>query len=154
MIIAEFLRAEGVLANLRVGSKKQALAELSTRAAGVTGLAANAILATLCERERLGSTGVGGGIAIPHGKFAGIALPVGLFARLDRAVDLVAIDNQAVDLIFLLLMPEGAVADHLKVLARVSRLMRDKALCDKLRGTDRSEALYLMLTEGPASHAA
>jgi len=108
----------------------------------------------LLERERLGSTGVGNGIAIPHGKIAGLDRLYGLFARADQPIDFDAIDEQPVDLIFLLLAPEGAGADHLKALARVSRLLRDRVTCEKLRGSDNADALYALLTHSAASHAA
>ena len=101
----------------------------------------------LVERERLGSTGVGAGLAIPHGKLPGLDLLQGVFARLEKPVDFDAIDDESVDLVFLLLAPEGAGADHLKALARVSRIMRDRAFCDKLRGSDSSDAIYALLIE-------
>lgn len=145
---------EGVIANLRVTSKKQALQELSKRAAELTGQAERSIFEVLVERERLGTTGVGNGIAIPHGKLPGLERLHGLFARLDKPIDFDAIDEQPVDLICLLLAPETAGADHLKALARVSRLLRDPAICEKLRGSDRADAVYALLTESTTSHAA
>jgi PTS system nitrogen regulatory IIA component len=108
----------------------------------------------LLERERLGTTGVGNGIAIPHGKLPGLRQLYGLFARLETPIDFDAVDEQPVDLIFLLLAPEAAGADHLKALARVSRLLRDRAVCEKLRGADQADAMYALLTESAASHAA
>ena len=108
----------------------------------------------LLERERLGSTGVGNGIAIPHGKLAGLKRLQGLFLRLEPAVDFDSVDEQPVDLVFLLLAPESAGADHLKALARVSRLLRDRQVCEKLRGAEHPDALYALLTEPHASHAA
>lgn len=154
MQIDDLIGPNGVIANLRVTSKKQALQELAKRAAEITGQPERAIFEVLIERERLGTTGVGNGIAIPHGKLAGIDRLYGLFARLETAIDFDAIDEQPVDLIFMLLAPENAGADHLKALARVSRLLRDKATCEKLRGSDRADALYALLTEPAASHAA
>jgi PTS system nitrogen regulatory IIA component len=154
MEIAELITPEGVVPNLRATSKKQALQELARRAAEITGLAERAIFDVLVERERLGTTGVGNGIAIPHGKLASLTRIYGLFARLDKPIDFDSIDEQPVDLIFLLLAPESAGADHLKALARISRLLRDKAVCEKLRGTDSAEGLYALLTESPASRAA
>lgn len=143
-----------VLPRLKVGSKKQALQELARRAAELTGAPERQIFDVLLERERLGTTGVGNGIAIPHGKLADITKMFGLFARLEPAVDFEAIDEQPVDLIFLLLAPEGAGADHLKALARVSRLLRDRSICEKLRGADKAEAIYALLTDRAHSHAA
>jgi PTS system nitrogen regulatory IIA component len=97
---------------------------------------------------------VGDGIAIPHGKLAELSRLYGVFARLETPVDFDAVDDQPVDLIFLLLAPETAGADHLKALARVSRLLRDRATCEKLRGADKADALYALLTESRTSHAA
>ena len=154
MEVTDLISADGVLANLRATSKKQALQELSQRAAQVTGLHERAIFDVLMERERLGTTGVGNGIAIPHGKLANIDRLFGLFARLERPVDFDSIDEHPVDLIFLLLAPESAGADHLKALAKVSRLLRDQAVCEKLRGTDDAEALFAVLTESLSSRAA
>ena len=101
----------------------------------------------LLAREALGSTGIGGGIAIPHGRLATMEKPIGLFARLAHPVDFDAIDERPVDIVFLLVTPEGAGADHLKALARVSRLLRDRSLVDKLRATENAEALYALLVE-------
>ena len=154
MEITELIGSGGVVANLRVTSKKQALQELAKRAAEITGQAERAIFEVLIERERLGTTGVGNGIAIPHGKLADLERLYGLFARLETPIDFDAIDEQPVDLICVLLAPETAGADHLKALARVSRLLRDRAVCDKLRGTDSAEAIRALLTESTASHAA
>ncbi len=154
MEITELIGPGGVVANLRVTSKKQALQELAKRAAGLTGQPERAIFEVLIERERLGTTGVGNGIAIPHGKLADLDRLYGLFARLETPIDFDAIDEQPVDLICVLLAPETAGADHLKALARVSRMLRDRAVCDKLRGTDSAEAIRALLTEITAIHAA
>jgi nitrogen PTS system EIIA component len=154
MEIVDLISPEGVVPNLRATSKKQALQELARRAAELTGLHERAIFDVLLERERLGTTGVGNGIAIPHGKLANLPRLHGLFARLERPIGFDSIDEQPVDLIFLLLAPESAGADHLKALARVSRLLRDKGICEKLRATDTAEGLYALLTESPASRAA
>ncbi|MCH8111825.1 MAG: PTS IIA-like nitrogen regulatory protein PtsN [Proteobacteria bacterium] len=154
MEISDLLSTEGVISNLKVSGKKQALQELAAKAAQLTDLPERAIFDVLLERERLGTTGVGGGIAIPHGKLPSLERLHGVFARLDHPVDFDAIDEQPVDLFFLLLAPESAGADHLKALARVSRLLRDKMVCDKLRGSDSSDALYALLTESATSRAA
>jgi PTS system nitrogen regulatory IIA component len=143
-----------VMPRLKVSSKKQALQDLARRAAEITGVHERQIFDVLLERERLGTTGVGNGIAIPHGKLPEIKELFGLFARLDDPVDFDAIDEQPVDLVFLLLAPEGAGADHLKALARVSRLLRDRGICEKLRGADQAEAIYALLTDRAHSHAA
>ena len=143
-----------VVANLRVTSKKQALQELAKRAAELTAQPEWAIFDVLIERERLGTTGVGNGIAIPHGKLPGLDRLYVLFARLETPIDFDAIDERPIDLICVLLAPETAGADHLKALARVSRLLHDRAICEKLRGTDSTEAIHALLTESMASHAA
>jgi len=154
MDISDLLTPAAVIAQLRAGNKRQALQELARRAASLTGRPERAIFEVLLERERLGTTGIGGGTALPHGRLADLPRICGLFARLEKPVDFEAIDNQPVDLIFLLLTPAGAGADHLKALARVSRLLRDKAICEKLRGTDHADALYALLVDRTASHAA
>ncbi len=154
MEISDLITPGSVEANLRASSKKQAIQDLARKAADLVGLHERAVFDVLMERERLGTTGVGNGIAIPHGKLAQLDRLYGLFARLETPIDFQAIDEQPVDLIFLLLAPESAGADHLKALARVSRLLRDKTVCEKLRGTDSNEALYALLTEPVATQAA
>ncbi|HJN25922.1 MAG TPA: PTS IIA-like nitrogen regulatory protein PtsN [Rhodospirillales bacterium] len=154
MEINDLITTQSVVANLHATSKKQAIQDLARKAADITGLHERAIFDVLMERERLGTTGVGNGIAIPHGKLANLDKLYGLFARLEKPIDFQSIDEQPVDLIFLLLAPESAGADHLKALARVSRLLRDQTVCEKLRGTDQSEALYALLTEDAAHQAA
>jgi len=154
MEISDILTPERVVASLRATSKKQALQELARHASSVTGLNERAIFDVLLERERLGTTGVGNGIAIPHGKLNELDGLYGLFARIEKPVDFDSIDDDPVDLIFVLLAPEGAGADHLKALARVSRLLRDDSACEKLRGSDTPEALYAILTEQGENHQA
>jgi nitrogen PTS system EIIA component len=154
MMINDLLVPEGVIADLKATSKKQALQDLARRAAEISSLHERTVFDVLMERERLGTTGVGNGIAIPHGKLANLDRLYGLFARLSTPVDFQAIDERPVDLIFVLLAPESAGADHLKALAKVSRLLRDKPTCDKLRGTDNAEALYAILTESQEDRAA
>ncbi|TAL01827.1 MAG: PTS IIA-like nitrogen-regulatory protein PtsN [Rhodospirillaceae bacterium] len=153
MEIRDILQPEAVLSGLKVASKKQALQEMARQAAVVTGVNEKRIFETLLERERLGTTGVGNGIAIPHGKLSELDRLYGVFARLDKPIDFDAIDEQPVDLVFLLLAPEGAGADHLKALARVSRLLRDAPTCEKLRGAKTSDGLYLLLTQSEAQAA-
>ena len=147
MNISDLLAPDAVFASLKVQSKKQLLQELAARAALITRIPERRILETLVERERLGTTGVGQGIAIPHGRLADIKKIAGLFARLETPIDYDAVDNQPVDLVFLLLAPEGAGADHLKALARASRLLRNQAATEKLRAAKTPEALYAILTE-------
>ncbi len=150
----ELITPASIIANLRAGNKKQALQELARKAAELTGQHERMIFDVLLERERLGTTGVGQGIAIPHGKLTNLGRVYGIFARLERAIDFDAIDEQPVDLMFLLLAPEQAGADHLKALARVSRLLRDNSVCEKLRGSTSADAIYALLTQTDASHAA
>jgi PTS system nitrogen regulatory IIA component len=153
MEISDLLKPEGVVAGLKATSKKQALQELARVAASITSVNERRIFETLLERERLGTTGVGNGIAIPHGKLADFKHLYGVFARLEKPIDFDAIDEHPVDLIFLLLAPEAAGADHLKALARVSRLLRDQAMCEKLRGTKTADGLYMLLTQSEAQAA-
>ena len=152
--LSDLVTQTGVVAALKAQSKKQLLQDLSARAAQLTGLPERTIFETLLERERLGTTGVGHGIAIPHGKLAGLPKITGLFARLESKIDFDAIDDQPVDLVFLRLAPEGAGADHLKALARVSRLLRNAQVCEKLRGAEDRAALFAILTEPLASSQA
>lgn len=154
MEIIDLITPESVIGALRATSKKQALQDLAEKASGITGQHERAIFDVLMERERLGTTGVGNGIAIPHGKLPSLERLYGVFARLEEPVDFQSIDDQPVDLVFLLLAPESAGADHLKALARVSRLLRDKAACEKLRGTDSADALYALLTDSAENRAA
>ncbi len=150
----DLLTPKSILPNLRANSKKQALQELARRAAELTGQHERAVFDVLLERERLGTTGVGHGIAIPHGKLPALDRVQGLFARLERPIDFDAIDEQPVDLIFVLLAPEQAGADHLKALARVSRMLRDAQTCEKLRGADNADAIFALLTQTESSRAA
>lgn len=154
MDLTDLLTPQGVVAHLKAGNKKQALQELATAASKVTDLEERAIFDALLERERLGTTGVGLGIAIPHAKMPELKRLYGLFARLDHPVDFDSIDEQPVDLIFVLLAPESAGADHLKALARISRLLRNQAIVEKLRGAESAEAIFALLAEPESSQAA
>ena len=155
MPLNDILAPDAVIAALRVNGKKQALQEMSERAAQVSGLPAREIFDALLQRERLGSTGVGDGIAIPHGKLAKCGRIFGIFARLERPIDFEALDGLPVDLIFLLIAPESAGADHLKALAMIARVLRDarprRANCAR-RATPRRSIPLLTLT--PTSNAA
>jgi PTS system nitrogen regulatory IIA component len=155
MHLGDFISPEAVIASLRVKNKKQLLQELSGRATRFTGVPERDIFDVLWQRERLGSTGLGQGVAIPHGKLSGLKRIVGIFARLAEPVDFDAVDGAPVDLVVLLLAPEGAGADHLKALARLSRLLRDGSAVEKLRASKDAAAIYAVLTEEEASsHAA
>lgn len=147
MTLDSLIDKQSVLANLKAPNKKQLLQELSQTLAAQVAIDHRVIFETLLKREKLGSTGIGQGIAIPHGKLPSISRVYGLFARLSQPVDFDSVDGQPVDLVFVLLAPEDAGADHLKALARVSRLLRDRSLVDKLRATESAEALYALLVE-------
>ncbi len=154
MSLHDLIDSDAIIASLKAPSKKQALQELSERASAVAGIPAREIFDALLQRERLGSTGVGGGIAIPHGKLPRVERMLGVFARLERPIDYEALDGEPVDLIFLLLAPESAGADHLKALSRVARSLRDPSLTARLRATKDASGLFLLLTQNPAHHAA
>ncbi|MEW6453024.1 MAG: PTS IIA-like nitrogen regulatory protein PtsN [Pseudomonadota bacterium] len=145
MPLTDLVAPNAIIPALKVNGKKQALQEIAAKAATLTGQSDKAIFEILLQREKLGSTGVGNGVAIPHGKLPKLGKVFGLFARLERPVDFEALDGQPVDLIFLLLAPEGAGADHLKALARVARLLRDADVARKLRDSRDAEALYAVL---------
>lgn len=151
MPLSDIVAPNAVIPALKVNGKKQALQELAARAAELSGQNERAIFEILLQREKLGSTGIGHGIAIPHGKLPKLERLFGLFARLDRPVDFESLDGQPVDLVFLLLAPEGAGADHLKALAQVARLLRDPETANKLRESRDAEALYAVLTMTPST---
>ena len=154
MSLTTLITPEGVLPSLKVNGKKQALQELSARAAKISGLPEREIFDSLLQRERLGSTGVGNGVAIPHGKLPKATEIFGVFARLERPVDFEALDGAPVDLVFLLIAPETSGADHLKALSQIARVLRDPAMTAKLRSLRDPSAIYAVLTQEPASHAA
>jgi PTS system nitrogen regulatory IIA component len=154
MPLNDLLTPDSVIPSLRVNGKKQALQEISERAAEASGLPAREIFDAVLQRERLGPTGVGDGIAIPHGKLAKCKRIFGVFARLERAIDFEALDGLPVDLIFLLIAPETAGADHLKALAMIARVLRNPSLATQLRATRDASGIYAVLTLTPTSHAA
>jgi PTS system nitrogen regulatory IIA component len=153
MTITDLVAPEAIVPALKLSSKKQALQDLAARAAALTGQNERAIFEVLLQREKLGTTAVGYGVAIPHGKLPKLTKMFGMFARLDRPIDFEALDGQPVDLVFLLLAPEGAGADHLKALARVARLLRDQDTANKLRAARDAQALYAVLAMPPATAA-
>ncbi|HEX4409557.1 MAG TPA: PTS IIA-like nitrogen regulatory protein PtsN [Xanthobacteraceae bacterium] len=153
MPLNDLIASNAIIPALKVNSKKQVLQELAARASVLSGQSERAIFDILMQREKLGSTAIGNGVAIPHGKMAALTRLFGLFARLDRAVDFEALDNQPVDLVFLLLAPEGAGADHLKALARIARLLRDPSVAQKLRASHDAESIYAVLALPSASAA-
>lgn len=150
MELALLLREDAILPSLKAGSKKQVLQLLAAKASALSGIPEHAVFDVLNEREKLGSTGAGNGVAIPHGRFPELQKIIGLFARMEQPVDFGAVDDHPVDLLFVLLAPEEAGADHLKALAVISRLLRDKDVREKLRATQSAEALYAILTDGEA----
>jgi PTS system nitrogen regulatory IIA component len=154
MALADLLQQDAIIPALKVNSKKQLLQELAAKASKLTGVSEREIFDIILQRERLGSTGVGHGIAIPHGKLSSISSIKGIFARLEAPVDFEALDDEPVDLVFLLLAPEGAGADHLKALSRIARVLRDQELVAKLRKTESASAIYAFLNEEQANHAA
>jgi PTS system nitrogen regulatory IIA component len=154
MDLSDLVTPQAILPALKANSKKQVLQAIAEKAAALTGVEERDIFETLVKREKLGSTGVGGGIAIPHGKLANLSRIFGMFARLPKPIDFEALDETPVDLIFLLLAPETAGADHLKALARIARLFREPGVASKLRASSDASALYSVLTESAADHAA
>jgi nitrogen PTS system EIIA component len=145
MPLADLIDSHSVVGVLRPTSKKQLLQLMAERAAERTGMDGRGIFDALLAREKLGSTGVGHGVAIPHAKLSKLTGIVGLFARLERPIEYEALDDEPIDLVFLLLAPEQAGAEHLKALARVSRILRDKATASRLRGTFDPDALFSIL---------
>jgi nitrogen PTS system EIIA component len=154
MDLADILAPDAVIPALNVTCKKQALQELAHRASDLTGIDAREIFEALLQRERLGSTGLGRGIAIPHVKFKGLKSISCLFARLTEPIEFDSHDGEKVDLVFLLLAPEHASGDHLKALARISRLVREPSTLEQLRGATDADSLRRVLSTPATSHAA
>ena len=154
MTLTDLISRDAIIPSLKVSSKKQALQELSEAAARQSGLPAREIFDALLQRERLGSTGIGNGIAIPHGKLAKVSQIFGVFARVDKPIDFEALDGEPVDLILLLVAPESAGADHLKALARAARLLRSQAITAKLRASRDAGMLFSILADEAKAHAA
>jgi len=151
---SDLLRAEAVLTGLPAATKKTLFTQLAGVAASVADLDPRTVAERLAAREALGSTGFGGGVAIPHAKLPGLASVTGIFARLAQPIEFDAVDEMPVDLVFALLSPADAGADHLKALARVSRRLRDRSFLDKLRGAGSRDALYILFTDDQARDAA
>lgn len=154
MRLTDFVSPEAIFANVRATNKKQLLQELSQRAAKLSELDEREIFDALLHRERLGSTGIGEGVAIPHGKLAKVKSIFGIFARLERPIDFDSLDGAPVDLVFLLIAPEASGADHLKALACVARVLRDPALVSAVRATNDSDALFSLFDQRSTPHAA
>lgn len=152
--LGDLVAANGIISALKATTKKQCLQELANIAAEQTDLSQRAIFETLLQRERLGSTGLGCGIAVPHVKFKELNRIVCIFARLETPIDFEALDGKPVDLIFLLLAPEHASGDHLKVLARISRLLREPNVCSQLRTVKDDQKLLELLKKPVTARAA
>ena len=150
--ISNFLAPNDVLLDIRAPDKMSLLHDLATRASPSAGLPSDVILTELLKREQLGSTGMGGGVAIPHARYIGLKKPYGLVARLKPAVDFEAIDSLPVDLVFLLLVPSAADGDHLNMLAAVSRRMRSREITQKLRSLQDPDIFYRLITAEPEKH--
>jgi PTS system nitrogen regulatory IIA component len=155
MELADILAERAVLFCTDITAKRQLFETLAVRAAALTGHPQAEILEAIVSREALGSTGLGNGIAIPHGKLGGLGSVTALFARLDQPIDFDAVDDQPVDLVIMLLAPTGAGADHLKALSRVARLLRTESVVEALRATADPARLHAILTAPlPATYAA
>ena len=149
MQIATILPPEAVLAKFVARDKKNALRQLATHAATLCNLPEKEIYAVLLERENIGCTGMGNGVCIPHGRFSGLNKLQAVFAQLEKPLEFGAADGKPVDLLFLLLSPMDAQTDHMKALASISRILRDKALCEALRRAPDAGALHALLTHSP-----
>ncbi|MGG7645374.1 PTS sugar transporter subunit IIA [Rhodovulum sp. YNF3179] len=154
MDISDILSPVALKVASNATSKKRLLQDLSELAATTYGLSASAAFDALQDRESLGPTGVGHGVALPHARLAGLDGVRGVFLRLEKPVDFDAVDRQPVDLVFALFAPEASGVDHLKALALVSRTLRDAAVCAKLRANEDPSTLYAVLTEQKSSKAA
>jgi len=152
--LSQIIAAEAIDAGMPAPNKKALFQQIAIAASRLTGIESKAIAASIGEREKLGSTGFGGGAAIPHGKIEGLERVVGYFARLTTPIDYQAIDGMPVDLVFLLLSPPDAGADHLKALASVSRMLRDRQTVAKLRGARSKDAIFALLSGVEARNAA
>ncbi|MFN9356235.1 MAG: PTS sugar transporter subunit IIA [Alphaproteobacteria bacterium] len=150
MNIADIITPADVFCDLKASGKRRLLVDLATIVASRVGLDGGVVFEALWEREKLASTGVGRGVAIPHGRMQRLPRIAGLFVKLQTPVDFEAPDDVPVDLVFLLLTPAEAGADHLKALARISRLLRHAGTCERLRAATSADALYSLLTEPPA----
>jgi PTS system nitrogen regulatory IIA component len=154
MDLGDILAERSVIAHAFAKTKPDLLRLMAQRAADGTGLDAGVIFESLSQREELGSTGLGNGIAIPHGKIAGLNAVTAVFARLEEPIDFDAVDDQPVDLVMMLLAPFGAGADHLRALSRVARLLRTDSIADQLRRADDPARMFAILTAPLATQSA
>lgn len=154
MAVADILSPADVFCDMKASGKRKLLSDLSVIVASRAGLEAGPVFEALWAREMLASTAVGRGVALPHGRIPGLSRIAALFVKLQHPIAFGAPDDLPVDLVFLLLTPAEAGADHLKALARISRLMRQGGLCEQLRSARSADALYVLLTEPPAGSRA
>ncbi len=154
MLVTDLLGPGAILSRVRVADKRALFALLAEHAEHIVGVPAATIAAVVLAREAEGTTGFGGGVALPHARLDVLAHPVGLFAQLETGIDYDALDGAPVDLVFLLLSPPVGSAEHLKALASASRMLRDRALTARLRGAGDADLLYALLAPSPHSHAA
>lgn len=154
MNVSDILSPADVVCGMRTSGKKKLLTDLAALVAPRLGLDAAQVFEALWEREKLSSTGVGRGVAIPHGRIPQLDRITGAFVRLQMPVGYEAIDDTPVDLVFLLLTPADAGADHLKALAKISRLLRNSGTCERLRAAPTADAVYSVLIEPPAGSQA
>lgn len=147
MQIGDLLDVDAIIPQVNAPSKRQALALIADLAARRFGLKAPDVLDALLERELLGSTGVGHGVGVPHARLAGLERMRGVFVRLDTPIDFKSVDEQPVDLLFALFAPPNAGAEHLRALARVSRILRRPALREQLRQSLSADALFALLVQ-------
>jgi PTS system nitrogen regulatory IIA component len=146
MKISDLLSSENSVANIRVSEKAALLKELCARAAISLNLEADALLRGLLKREELGSTGVGGGIAIPHARIPGIQRPFGVLARLTKPIEFNAVDERPVDIAFMLLLPGTPVGEELNALASVTRKLRDPSVVARIRKAPDGASMYRAIT--------
>ena len=154
MELSTIIRPDAVKVMANVSSKKRLFQDLGDIVASAYGLDPGEAFSALQDRESLGPTGVGHGVALPHARIEGLEKVVGAFVRIEKPLDFDAVDRQPVDLVFALFAPDGSGVDHLKALALVSRTMRDSAVCAKLRANDEPDTLHTILTESHSTRAA
>ncbi|MFK7902435.1 MAG: PTS sugar transporter subunit IIA [Nitratireductor sp.] len=154
MELTDLIGPEDIVVNLRSNCKKTLLSDLAEIAAEKTGIASRKIFETLLERERLGTTGIGRGIAIPHGKLDALDGITGILAVLEKPIDFDSVDMEPVDIVFLLLADDKEGAEHLKMLSRIARTLRNESFVTEMRSAGNSDALYVLLSNQEAANAA
>jgi PTS system nitrogen regulatory IIA component len=147
MLVSDIISQSLVKTLSNISSKKRLFQEISACLSESCSLSLDTILSALQDREQLGPTGMGNGIAIPHAKIVGLHSITGMFVRLEKPIDFDSIDKQKVDIVFAILAPNINGVDHLKALAKISRVLRDQRICSKLRSTEDNTALYSILTQ-------